>query len=619
MTEADPTGLPADLSVLVPPPALASRYDRLVLVSHGRHVAALDPDPATLVVSTDWLAWRHCRARGIACVHFEFALAEWPEERGAADTVHLRCAEWVYDADGRDTTRLAGVSLGKSFLRSVTMFANAYERIWHALDRLCARFAPGEVVLIGLRAEFDLLGDAVARQVVGEIAGRHGARVVDSWDPPAADDRGFPENPAGFGVPDARPPLWRALLRDAYGRVVAGAFALRRLFDRRAPVLVIHNWATVAPLIDHHDSRTLVPAFFAASLPKRPALLWRLWRRGAALVHLPRVGLDAADERAIAAVADSIAARAATRSGVEGAVARFLLERVVATGWLRQQASAAKAHQRVFRRHRFARVLVGDSTNGTCRIVIETARAHGVAVDELPNGMFITPQRYDTRTGDRGGPALIDRMLCWGPAGERWIAAQAPGLARARTGYPAIDPLRRAPRPLARLERALVLPVYADCDDVPAFTSNIFGWLVATVAVLTERGCRVRVKLHSGPQNLDYYRDVLRQAGLDAEIVKGGALQPHLEWADFAVGPSNSGATVEALAAGLPYYAVVPAPSLIDPGLLPPTVVVRSPADLVDRLRRCDTPDIAAALDDLCGCAAIPNASRQVWRALEQG
>lgn len=612
-------GLPAALSVLTPPPGLATRYARLTLVSHRRHVEAMVPDADTLVVSTDWLTWRLCLVRGIACVHFEFALADWPDARGPANTAHLRHGEWVCDADGRDFTRFAGVSLGKLFVRGVTMFANAYDRMWHALDRLCERFAPHELVLLDLRAEFDLLDDAVKRRLAAEIAARHGAILVDRLDPPSIEDAGFAENAAGFGSPDHEP-RWRSLLRAAYGTLVAGLFALRRILDHREPVLMIHNWATTAPLLEYHDSTKVVPSLFAASLPKRPRFLWSLWCRGVVLVRLPSVSLNAAEGRAVAAIGATIGARAATETGTTGALFGFLRDRVVATGWLRQQAIAAKAHDQLFRRHRFARLVVGDSTNDICRVAIEAARGHGVAVDELPNGMFITPQHYDTRTGDRAGPPLIDRMLCWGPSGERWITAQAPGMARVRTGYPALDPLRRPPRPLARLQRALVLPVYADCDDVSAFTSNIFGWLAGVVETLAGLGCgEIRVKLHNGPQNPDYYREVLRQAGLQADIVKGGPLQPHLAWADVAIGPSNSGAMVEALAAGLPYYAVVPIPSLIDVALLPTTIIVQSTADLAARLQRRDGPDIATALDDLCDFAAIPNASRQVWRALEKG
>jgi hypothetical protein len=270
----------------------------------------------------------------------------------------------------------------------------------------------------------------------------------------------------------------------------------------------------------------------------------------------------------------------------------------------------------LFRRHRFARVVVGDATNGFSRLVAECARTAGVPTDELPNGMFVTRQRYDARLGDSSAPAVIRRVLSWGPLTERWLTATGARVIRATVGYPALEDLRRAVAE-PRFGKALVLPIYADADDAMAFTSNIFGSLVDIVRALRDFGCaEIRVKVHVGPQNRDYYADVLRDSGLDVPIFKDNAFAEHLRWADFVVGPVNSGAFVETLAAGKPYFPICPSPSQIDPALLPQVRLVRSAGDLIDRLRLRDVPDRDMVLEDMCSFVSIPDASRRFWSVL---
>lgn len=607
------------LSVLARPTWLAASYQRLVLISHRRHLDGLDlADASQLIVSTDWLAWRRAVTAGAHCLHFEFALGTWPEGRGDPATTHLRACDWV-TVDGRDVTLFQGVSLGHQFVRDVTLLSNAAERLWHALDRLCAEFRPGRLELIDLRVEFDLLDPAVKRALVADVARRHGAVVVDRLDAPPAGDPGFSERVDDYGAPPAEPRLggW---LRAIYGGSIDWACRVRRLFDRRAEILILHNFATVRSLLAFHDSTTVVPALFAGHMPKSPRFLLDVLRRGFSLVHVPEGRLDAADLRALAAIKAALAAAwTAPATGVEAARQAFIRDRIVAAGWLEQRARAVKGHLDLFRRRRFARVLVGDATNQLCRTLAETARLSGVPVDELLNGMFLAPQVCDARAGSAHATPCIDRLLSWGEGNERWLALSRAALPTIRTGYPALDVLRADPTPFASADHALVLPIYADCDDTPALFGNIFTWMVETVGALKAAGCRtVRVKLHSGPQNLGYYRDVLVESGLgDTEIVKGGPLDPHLAWADLVVGPVNSGAFVETMAAGKPYFPIRPEPSLIDWSLLPAEGIVTRADQLADRVARRAAPDLRDWMARWCSFDEFPNASRRAWRVLE--
>ncbi len=608
-----------ELSVLIQPEWLKNRYERIALISHRRHLAHLDATAGnTLVFSTDWLAWRQCLKTAIPCLHFEAMLGEWPTERGNPDDIHVRRCDWMM-REGRDITLFRGVSLGRLFTRDVTLACNAFERIWHALDRALETFAPKEIVLHDLRAEHDLLDDTTALWLARELAKRHGARLVERPDAPANGDPGFSEQVDEYGVPSADP-NWRKALRDLYGESIDRLFRPRGILERNSgKILLVLNWIVTRNLIGARDGGDAIPALLAPHAPKRPADLWRRWREGTALVNPPPARLDPADRAALDGIRRALAEREeAATEPVDVARRAFIRRRILDNGRLEERAIAIKRFEKLFQRHRFSRVVIGDATNDFCRLVAETARTNDVPVDELPNGMFLTRQRSSARIPSGPGfrPA-VDRVLSWGPLTKRWLTASAASLPTATVGYPALDRLRHPVVPV-RKKRALVLPIYADADDAMAFTSNIFGSMAEIVRVLLGFGCEVRVKVHVGPQNLAYYADVLRQARLDVPIFKDNLFLEHLAWADFAVGPVNSGAFVETLAAGKPYYPICPAPSQLDPSLLPTVRLVKSPADLISLLRRDSIPNRDDTLEDMCRFVSIPNASRRFWRVMAE-
>lgn len=607
-----------ELSVLVRPQWLKNRYERIVLISHRRHLAHLDAkNKGTLVFSTDWLAWRQCLDAAIPCLHFEAMLGEWPPERGDPDDIHIRRCNWMIH-EGRDMTVFHGISLGRLFTRDVTLACNAFERIWHALNRALERFTPGEVIFHDLRAEHDLLDGAVALWLVRDIAGRHGARLIEQPDVPVNGDPGFSERPDGYGASSVDP-AWKNLARGVYSELVDRIFRLRGFGTDSSKILLVLNWAAARNLIGARTGHDAMPALLAPHAPKRPGDLWQRWREGTILVNSPPARLDTADHAALGEIRRALAEREeAATDPVDIARRTFIRQRILDNGRLEERAIEVKRFEKLFHRHRFSRVVIGDATNDFCRLIAETARINAVPVDELPNGMFLTKQRSSARiAAEPGARPVVNRVLSWGPLTERWLVASAVSLPTAEIGYPALDHLRGPVAPF-RKKRVLVLPIYADADDAMAFTSNIFGAMVDIARALLRFGCEIRIKVHVGPQNLSYYRDVLRQAGLDVPIFKDNFFSRHLDWADFVVGPVNSGSFVETLAAGKPYYAICPVPSQLDPSLLPGVRLVKSSNDLISLLGSDTTPDRDDMLEDMCRFVSIPNASRRFWRVVAE-
>jgi len=604
------------ISVTAHADRLEPSYDRFLIVSHRRHLdEAVAAAPGTLIYSTDWLTWRLCVDAGVDAVHFEGLLTDWPAERGDPHEAHRAASEWMY-VDGRDVTLFESVSLGKLFIRNVSMFCNAVSRQQHALERACRRWQPRELILIDLRAEMDIIDSDSAIQLVASTAARHDVLFTNRPDRPEGGDPGFPEWSEGYGVP-LHDPIHRRFLRGLFCETLDWLSRARDLFWRTTPaVLVLSNWSTVRGLLAACEPDAPVRlAVLNAHLPKRPALLWQWFRQGVIFVGQRPVRLTHAERAKVASIVSDLESAWRVISDEDQAILRgFVRQRVLQSGWLEAHAANVKIWRRTLRRHSPARVLIGDSTNLLCRILAEVAQTQSTAVDELLNGVFLTKQRSEARTGDDHRRPVVDRLLSWGIMNERWLQLNGASLEVVRTGYPALDGLRRSSQPDAGTRhRALVLPVYTDCDDTLGLWANIFTHLVTVVAGLQNFGCTdIRVKVHPGPFNARYYSDVLAHFGLTATVIKDGPLEPHMEWSDFVVGPVNSGAFVEALALGRPYYPMRCSPTLLDDKLLGPVRCYADGESLLDALRRGEAPDDRTAGEYMASLDSIRDAGQAV-------
>lgn len=603
------------------PAGLASRYDRIVLVSCPEHLEGIDVgNQDQLIVSSDWLTWRLCRQRGGATVHLDAFASEWPGVFCDAATWNLRSNEWMY-VNGRDITEFRGISLGKQFIRGVSQFSLQYKRTRYALERLCATFGPRRIVLKGLYAKNRVLGVSAIRHLVLTVADARRIVVEDRLVLLDPDHPLLPERIAGVAHPESESKV-RKVLRVIVTGIIDGGFSCRDLFlGRRKTVLLMLNWNVARSLIEDHDSSDLSPLLIADYTPKSLKFLWNRFRRGHVQAALPSARLTSAERIVLDEILERIEHRWEQCSdSFYEALRDFIRGHVIESGWLEQQAIEVKRYQSLFRRHRISCLVLGDTTSTVGRLAAEVARQAGVTVEEYLNGMFLTPQRYDSRCGDSGSRPVVDGLLSRGEHDERWLEITGASIRTTRVGWALpMAPERVEHKPNFK-GRALVLPIYADGDDVVAFNSTIFATLVQTVAALKQYGCaEIRVKLHIGPPNLSYYRAVLDAGGFfDTELIKDGEFQKHVEWADFVVGPVNSGAWIETLAARKPYFPMLIQPSLIDRRFLSMVDVVESVDDLREMLRTERMPDSARVLETFCSTASIAYPGRRLWQALSK-
>ncbi len=594
--------------------------NRFALISHRRHLAALgDPDPARLVLCTDWLTWSLARHAGHTALHFESQLVEWPAAAGDPDLFHMTATGWMM-ADGVDMTAFEGVSIGHQLDADVFFLARAYLRLSHALDRLCTTYRPAIIDLYDWRGEYDILDPAARRQLVDDVAQRHGIAVnAEKFDPPAPDDPGLQEI-QHFGVRAVAPPS-RDWLRKIYGRVIAAMFRARDLMAGRRPgIFIIHNWIVINRLIDALGKAGAAPVLTAEQWPKNAGFLWRCWTRGAVLTHRHSVTLSDEGRAALDIMrqrVEAVWAASPARDAYERSLRALIRTRLFESGLYIARAQEAQRLRKLLTARNIRRVVVADVANADNRLVMEVARSLAIPVDEMLNGMFMTGQRVEARTGNGSLPPLVDRFLSWGPQNEAWhrkIGARYPFV---RTGYPAIGtPEPAASWDPATARRALVLPLTVDFSDTTGLRGNILQYLMMTLDVLRERGFeRIVVKLHPGTPNMEYYDAAVKSGGFDACVVKDGPLAAHVKEADIVVGPVNSGSLVETAALGKPYIPLRAVPGSIDPDLCG-SIPVAHDRDSLTALLTNGPASPAAVLDAFCDAGAIHDSGSRFWNVI---
>ena len=603
-------------SVLDDPSSLADRYRRMVLIAARSQLEAVHPDGETLVVSSDWLAWREAAARGWPALHIEAGLTDCLDPRAWRDT-YIEAARWPM-IDGRDATLFQDVSIGRQFIREVGHACHYYERFRHAVATLARRFKVETIELVDLRSDYDLLDDRAKRWLVAEAAAASGAKPVDRLGC-------APSGPSEFSTTRmvVNPPTGTDFLRAAWETTVdAFSRAVGIARGPREALLVLPSLLMLEPMVrSFADGRRFAPVLLSDRYPKRFAFAARTLRRGFYLAAFPRAPLTPDENAAVETIVARLkAAWADPAKGVERFRRAYVLDTLVASGRFRAMAARIKNWRRLFERHGFRRVLVTDSTNYESRIPLELARAFGIPSDELVNGMFNTHQRHDPRVGLDGRPPLLTRFLSWGAQGEEWLGETGSPLPARRTGYPVLDSLRATLTLQPKPTRALVLACPPGADDLVAMRGDGFKYAVDVLSMLAEEGFETRFKLHPGLERADYYAETFRRHRIETRILKAEPIHPEIAWADVIVGPITSGAVVEAMAMGKPYIPVVMPPSAVTEGGKTDLPVCRDAGEVRERLRRpADlAATIARALERLCAFGQIPDAGAEVWRALTE-
>ncbi|KIL97796.1 hypothetical protein CCC_00857 [Paramagnetospirillum magnetotacticum MS-1] len=589
----------------------AGGFKTLVLLSHPRHIAAARRVEGALVVSTDWMVWQDLARADCPAVFIDQFLLD--DFRPPAD-VYVRYGNWCRDLPP-DLAEIAA-----TFNRELEILLFGVDRLSHALESLCRRYPVERIVLLDARTEYGLLDDESKQIVVRDAARRHGAVFENQLDSPSRDDPYFPDE-LGYGRAPKTPPRFRSLIIRLACAIAEGitCLATARTVHR---VLLFLNPMMEQGLIAHNRPGD-TPVLIVGRSPKTPAFVLKCLRRGVRLGGLRAARSTALEIARVDAAITELRSRwrAVPPADVTDAVRRHYVENsVLGRGRLHAALAEFAALCLLLRRNRIVKVVVGDATNPTARLLSLAARREGAEVDELLNGMFVHDYVSDTRCAVEGQRPGVDRMLTWGRQQELWLRAIGSPLPCVRVGYPGLDPIsvrgdhRPYGLPPVGSGNVLLLPIVPAGGNLRAIKSQAYPAIVAVARMLAGLGYgRIRLKLHPG-YSPNYYHRLNAEFGLGLEIVEAGLVPDHLSWADLVIGPVDSGALVETLAFGRPYFALAPRPHSLVMDCIGPLCVYSDAEALGADLAAGRAPDREAILDHFCGGGWPGAASETFWR-----
>ena len=203
------------------------------------------------------------------------------------------------------------------------------------------------------------------------------------------------------------------------------------------------------------------------------------------------------------------------------------------------------------------RVLVDSVFGPDSRIVLDLCARLKIPVDYVAHGYWEHQIYFDTISGDQLLSPRVDRIFSWGAQQERWLKAINWRGKIERVGCTiAPEYLGEAEKNHSR-KNILVLQYTPINSDINGLNYNQYDYFNRVVKHLNEAGqYAVRFKLHPGLFKTSYYEMIKKRFNLQCEVCQSGSFVEHLAWADEVIGPASSGARLEALAAGKPYYAI---------------------------------------------------------------
>lgn len=604
-------------------PHIREQYHRLALVSHPRHLEALDADDTdTLIVAHGWLLWQEAAAAGRHCVHYEMEAFGGDRPPQASD-IFLRTHDWLY-ADGEDPTLFRGVSLGRLFSRELSLVIMERERLSRALDALIARYSPDELVFFDFRAEHSVIDADGRLGLVAERAQAYGIGVTDRSDPPDGDDPALP-----FAEFYGRHERWNlapwpwleAVPRGAFKALAGGlGWLWHKFFSKKPAVLLVSTHLTALPLLENFGDRGLLAMVLADWYPRKrnPMFVARNFAKGIVPVTCRQSRLDKEDSRRL----ERIEAMLTTEpkrppTGHAAEIRRYVRDYVVAPGRLRGMAREVRWAERLLLRHRPDVVLSDGLDYYLCHVFFILAKSLGIATAATWHAPYIQDVKMGILGCDPRIACAVDWFFSWGKVNDGWLDAIGAKAEIIRAGNPVALRSRGGKTTVNSRKRALLLQYAGTGEDHVSPQAIQYNFFVDAVRMLRDLGySEIRLKVHPGAYSMTYYQMVADAYGLDVSIYKNEPFQDLVNWADIVIGPVVSGAMLEVLGTGKPYYPVLLVPGSVNMDYLKGHPVFLDVAELRGALERTEPPNFAGLLDEFASLGQIPNPAQRTWEVL---
>ncbi len=605
-------------------PHLKASYRRLALVTDQRHVDLLGADDGdTLIVSSDWLLWQECLHKGLPCVLASRGIPGWGDWEEFGADYYMRTHDWLY-VNGEDATLFRGVSLGRKFVRQVSVVIADYEIKTRALEVLTERFGPSQYIYFDYRTDDDFLDDGDRFSVVGAVAERFGIDVVDRRDrlaPVNAECSVYAlyKSPETGGNPGRNKAAQACLA--VFEWVADGLSRLRRFLGRARPsVLLLNNQMTALPLIEKFDGAALYPMFLAKLFPHKKNLgfVAKSIANGILLIRAPKRRLSVKEDGVVDAIQSRLnEAWRSPANGRDAVVRRHVRKHILAPKRLHDKAVEVKWAERILDRYKPDQIFTDGLQNTTTNTFLELAKHRGIPAAATWHGPYVWDVKLEIFGCDpRFGP-LVDRCLTWGKAHEDWLDNISAKTKKVRVGNMVCGLYRRLPQRANKQDHALVLQYIGPGHDFAAPSSHEYFYFVHTIRMLRELGySKIRLKFHPGLSKTRYYRRIAKFFDVECEMFTEGPFEGFVAWADFVIGPAASGAMLEVIAARKPYYPVLLPPHTINVQYLEGSPIYTGMGSLRQALEAVEDPDQQNLLNDFNSFDEIPDPVARVWQVL---
>jgi len=557
--------------------------------------------------------------QGIDAVYFELGLQGWDGD-GLESELYLRANDWVF-LDGVDRSKYRGVSLGKLFSRDISFIYTSFSRLSKSLAFFCEKYKPKDIYFFDFRSEVGMLDGKAKLSIVSNVCSEYDIGLINCSDFPAGDDNEFPQKLVyGNNSGQIKP---KNLIKSIYYSVwclISDVLNFTRAKRNRVVIMTGGHLAKVLSRQNFSFKTEFI--YFIPVLKKSPVALLKTLLNGNILKKFPtiserkhRVELeciydiyndywDKSDQTLLdKVVSNYIKANIFGKSRIE-----FYCSQIDATSVFLNATSPKK-------------ILIDSVFGADSRVPMELANQLGIKVEYIWHGFWQHVIRFDALSGDIENPPIVDRVYTWGEQNERWLEAVGWNGENKRVGNPFVQKyVSTAKKKVVKRTRknVLVLQYTPMNTDIKGLNANQYGYLVDVVRILNNiGGLNVRVKLHPGVWKKSYYLRIVNFFGLTCDVFDDGPFEKHVDWADVVIGPAQSGAFLEVLAADKPYYPVVMPPQSTSVAIKSAKVyegIAQLKKDLVNGVLW----DQGAALEELCSSGEITNQAWELMKGLEQ-
>ena len=546
------------------PEHLRPQYRRIALVNSRDHADVIGGDPDTLIVSGNWLLWQQLRRDGRPALLAGRGISGLDNLRGLGETYLLAVNDW-HIVDGQDVTRFSGVSLGEKFTALVAPAVMDYEIKKQPLELFIRRFRPSEIVYFEYRTDSDFLNEKETFRIAQQLADEFGLSIDDRRDSRAPETTDFSTLRHYDSGREKRQSI-AAAAKSALLKLVDATLAQLSLWrsafrPAREKILVIATSMISIPLIRRANDANTALVFLARWFPhkRRIGFLFQALKNGVILIDASKAPLSRQDTEAVEQIVNRLEAAWRTpSSGRDEVLRRFARKAILDRRLFHAAAAETRWVESVLDRCLPAQILTDSIKNATTTTFLEVAKQRRIVTNLTWHGIIVQDFRFRLLGCGSGKPSLVDRCLTWGVNHERWLKNIRAEATTARIGGIVAHGLPSSAKHSVAWRNVLVLQYVTPLHDFQAPSSHEYLFFVETLRTLEKLGYEsVRFRFHPGIEKVGYYRDIAEQFGLSYPATGGGLFHEQLEWADLVIGPATSGAMLETIAAGKPYYPVM--------------------------------------------------------------